>query len=37
MIRLSFIPPLPESQRGENKLYDYNNAVMTGVIQSKMP
>ena len=35
MIRLSFIPPLPESQRGENKLYDYNNAVMTALSRVK--
>lgn len=29
MMKISFIPPLPEDQRGEKKLFDYNNEVIT--------
>ena len=35
MIRLGFVPPLPEGQRGENKLYDYNNSVITFLSRAK--
>lgn len=35
MVRLGFVPPLPEGQRGENKLYDYNNSVITFLSRAK--
>lgn len=31
MVRLSFVPPLPESERGEKRLYDYQNAILTNL------
>lgn len=31
MMRIGFIPPLPEDQRGEKKLFDYNNEVITNI------
>lgn len=31
MLRLSFIPPLPEDRRGDNKYFDYGNEIITNI------
>lgn len=35
MVRLSFIPPLPESSRGEKRLYDYDHPIITYLVRKK--
>lgn len=35
MVRLGFVPPLPEANRGERRLFDYDNVVLTSLSRKK--
>lgn len=35
MVRLAFTPPLPEGERGEKRLFDYNHQILTALSRQK--
>lgn len=35
MVRLGFVPPLPEANRGERRMFDYDNTILTSLSRKK--